>query len=366
MIEFQETSKYSELIEIASNRNKEMLDGIRQVAPSVHRVVKLRGRPPAGQDIDDILYDFNDFVSGSNCERGEMVRRLGDFSLIEATYYKLAGNFAYQTAETYGLKYRAGDFIDLAKDAVARIVWNNWKPERGEDFISLHRKIVSVMRHHIIHLWTNRYEGFPFSYIKDNVLDAAKEVNIDDSKSSEEKPLLRFRRATTILPLPSIIARIDYDSSPIEKISALALIGYYPDGRGFTGVATELGVMSKTLSSALDRVIVKFRKSKETLPKRPIKEIVSELIDGGVMKYSSGKNVEFDSPRLKLLKAKYSLNGLDATEEKILEMTVARNRSVFVYSLDEIAKASGCSFSKASKIINKLANQPLDRNLSCA
>lgn len=366
MIEFEETSKYNELVEIASDRNSEMLDGIRQIAPSVHRVVKLRGRPPSGKDIDDILYDFNDFAGEKDCARDEMVRKLGVFSLVEATYYKLATNIAYNTAGIYGLNHRVDDLVDVAKDAVGRTVWNNWRPENGEDFLELNNRVYSSLRYHLIHFWARKYQGYSFSNIKDCVLEKAEEINITDSKSPEEKPIHRFRRATTIIPLPEIIAKIDYDSSPIEKISALALIGYYPDGRGFTGLATELGVKRETLTSALDRVIVKFRQSKETLPIRPIREIVDELINGGVMRYPSGKNVEFDSPRLKLLKIKYCLYGRNVMESKVLEMAVARNKSVFIYSLDEIARASGCSFSKASKIMNRLANQPLDTNLSCA
>jgi hypothetical protein len=366
MIEFQETSRYSELMEIASSRNSEMLNDIRLIAPSVHRVVKLRGRPPLGNDIDDVLYDFNDFAGGGGCTRNQMVRQLGAFSLVEATYYKLATNIAYNTAGVHGLNHRTDDLVDVAKDAVSRTVWNNWRPERGDDFINLHNRVCTALRYHLIHFWTRRYRGYSFSNTKDYILEKAEEINLTDSNSPEEKPIHRFRRATTFIPLPAIIARIDYDSSPIEKISALTLIGYYPDGRGFTGVASELGVKRETLSSALDRVIIKFRESKETFPTRPIKEIVDELIDGGVMKYPSGKNVEFDSPRLKLLKAKYCPRGHNTRESKILEMAVARNKSVFTYSLDEIAKASGCSFSQASKIINILANQPLDTNIYCA
>lgn len=351
---FKETSSYNELFEIASSRNTEMLDRVRQVAPSVHRIVKLRGRPPMGKDIDDILYDANDF-EGANFSKNDLVEHLGIFSSAEATYYHLAQKSAYVTAGMYGLEHRTDDLIDVAKDVVSGIVWRNWVPEKGQDFIDLHKKIVSALQHNLIHHWAKRFQSCPFSSKEDYVLDQATEINLTDDTSPEEKPIFRFRRATSTLALPTIIARIDNNPLPIEKISALALIGYYPDGKGFTGVASGLGVKKETLSSALDRVIINFRKSDIMLPDRPIRQIVDELRECAVMKYPSGKNVEFDSPRLKLLRLTDGKVNFGARENLIREMSTARKGSTFIFSLNEIAIACGCNYSNASKSIGKLA-----------
>ena len=105
-----------------------------------------------GRDIDDILYDANDF-EGANFTRNNLVEHFGSFSSVEATYYHLAQKSAYVTAGMYGLEHRTDDLIDVAKDVVSGIVWKNWVPEKGQDFIDLHKKIVSALQHNLIHHW---------------------------------------------------------------------------------------------------------------------------------------------------------------------------------------------------------------------
>src|SRR3989344_9466355 len=113
-------------------------------------MARLRGRPPGTCDIPDILYDLHSFQD-IYMNTGELRQPLRSLVLSESLYYKLAENLAVKNAKDFGFHERLPDFIDIAKESVTRIVWINWKPEDGENFIDLHKRIIGTLRRHLVH-----------------------------------------------------------------------------------------------------------------------------------------------------------------------------------------------------------------------
>jgi hypothetical protein len=353
--EFRVTSEFRELAEIAEARNASPeWRGVLEIKPSVNRVVRLRGRSPDARDIADIHYDLADFAQ-IEMPFAELVGRLSMLTELESTYYPLAENYGTRTALSLGKYVRIPDFIDKAKAEVERIVWFNWKPEKGENFMDLHARVVARLKRHLAHAWGNANGHLPFSFLEADALNHATSYSEIESMSPKMKPQQRLRLATSHLSLPSIVATID-SAPPIEKIASLSLIGYYPDGRGLSGVAQVIGVKRETLSAALDRTLERLvRVRDEMAPQRGIKQIVEELVNEGVMHYPSGKNVERTNPRLSLLRQIALPEGLSERERDIFIFSKAHSGHTFTYTSGEIAKKLGIGKPLVCRVIKRIA-----------
>lgn len=354
-VEFRVTSQYQDLNEIALERNaSEEWRKALEVKPSIGRIAKLRGRLPTVNDIPDILYDLSDF-EGVYMSEDDLLGRLSKLAELEATYYPLAQNLGTNAALSSGQYERIPDFIDVAKDTVARIVWVRWKPQKGEDFIDLHRKIIHGLKRTLLFGWNRSFLLRPFSHIENYELARSTPVHEVDNKSPQVKPIYRLRAAARHLSLPSVIAGIE-KARPVERIASLALMGYYPDGRGFIGVAKEIGIKRETLSEALDRAgEVLLDTQNGEFPQRGIREIVDHLIAEGVKRYPSGKNVERTNPRLKLFELQDIPTGLSTMEKRIVNLAILHKKGVLVYSSDDIAEKVGSSKPVVCRVIKKVA-----------
>lgn len=354
-VEFRVTSEYSDLKEIAYGRNiSPEWRAIFEIKPAVGRIVRLRGRLPGRADIPDILYDLADFaeIEISETELQDHLSRLAE---VETTYYPLAENLGARAALSCGLYERIPDFIDSAKEQTARIVWSSWKPERGEDFIDLHKRILAGLRKMLVFGWNKSNQHLPFSYVESYRLREAKPFQEQEVVSPAVKPIYRLRRATNHLSLPSVVATVD-KAPPIEKIASFALMGYYPDGRDLVGVSEQIGVKRETLSSALDRSIDRLIAAKNgVIPGRRIQTIVRELIHSGVIRYPSGKNVERTNPRLKLFDSNLPLSFVESGEREIFSLAIAKSGNTLFYSTDQIAQRVGKSKVYVCRVIRRLA-----------
>ncbi len=353
-VEFRVTSEFSELRRIAYERNNSPeWRSVFEIAPSVRRIVGLRGGAPKGKDIKDIYYDLCQFEQ-VNISYSDLTNRLEKFVTLEATYYSLAENFAARCALYSGLYERLDDFIDLGKELVSKTVWFRWRPDGGEDFISLHKRVTSSLKRYLLSEWQKSNWCSPFSSVEDYKLTKGMAISERDGKASpRKKPIFRLRGATRHLSLPTIIAVID-EGLMLEKIAPLSLIGYYPNGRGLGEVAKEIGVKRDTLSSALDRTTHRLIATKEDrLPRRSIKEIVEDLLRQKVMSYSSGKRVPWTDPRIGLLKLKKTPQGLSERDSLIISLARRQEEGVFKYSSEEIALMAGCSKVVVCRVIKR-------------
>lgn len=354
-VEFRATSDFRELAQIAEQRNaspewREVLE----IKPSIGRVVKLRGRLPTATDIPDILFDLTDFA-GISMSHKELLKHLSKLAEIETTYYPLAENLGARAAISSGLYEKIPDFIDVAKDLTARIVWVRWRPEKGEDFIDLHRKIIHQLKRGLVFGWNRNFSHEPFSYLENYELVRSTPVQEIDNKSPQARPIFRLRAAARHLSLPSVIAGIE-KAKPVERIASLALMGYYPDGRGFTEVAKEIGVKRETLSEALDRASdVLIQTQNGVLPQRGIREIVEDLIETAVMRYPSGKNVQRTNPRLRLFELEEMPTGISAREKEIVFLATQHRNGTLIYSSEDIAGKVGSSKPIVCRVIKRVA-----------
>lgn len=357
--EHRERSEFSHLKNLADERNaSEEWRLLFEIKPSINRIVGLRGRLLGASDVNDIYYDLQDFA-GTRISYQDLGARLKKMVDLETTYYPVSHNFGARCALSMGLYERIPDFIDAAKDIVARIVWHTWKPERGEDFISLHVKVMGHLRRHLGHAWSRNHEPTPFSYSQDYILARAKPVNEWEVKSSTPRPRDRLRYAISHLSLPTMVAVID-KAEPLEKIAAFGVMGYYPDGRGFTGIGKEIRVMKETLSRALDRVLPRLVTAQDgEAPQRKITEIVDELLEGAVMRHPSGRNVRRTNPRLKLLQISQLPDGIGEKEREIFELARERRGDTFSYSTEEIAERMELSETWVCRIIKRMAYENL-------
>ena len=119
--EFQLTSSFTVLANQAIEMdNVQQFPSLGLIKPSVSRVVWLRGRLPSGQgDLKDIYYDHQSFsvqqVSPETFK--ETIRQL---AWLEGRFYPMAENIGVKAAIHSGNYERIPDFIDAAKDVVAR------------------------------------------------------------------------------------------------------------------------------------------------------------------------------------------------------------------------------------------------------
>ena len=355
-VEFRITSAFQDLTEIAYERNtSEEWRRVFGVKPSIGRIVKLRGRLPAALDIPDILYDLSDFT-GVTVHQNELLRNLSKLTELESTYYPLAENLAASTALSCGLYERIPDFIDVAKDLTARVVWIRWRPEKGEDFIDLHRKIVHELRKGLVFAWNRNFYHQPFSYLEPKRLTRSLPYQEVDNSSPQVRPIFRLRTATGHLSLPSIIAGVE-NARHLEGIATLTIMGYYPDGRGLTGVAKKIGVKTETLSAAIDSASSVLSLTQDGVrPQRSIRQIVEELIEQPVMRYPSGKNVERTNPRLKLFELREIPLHLSEREKEIVHLAIQHQKGALTYSSEDIANLVGLSKVVICRIIRKVAN----------
>ncbi len=354
-IEFRITSEFGDLSKIAEERNASPeWRKIFEIKPSIGRIVKLRGKLPTAIDIPDILYDLSDF-SGINISPVELLEPLSKLAELEATYYHLAENLGTRAALSCGEYERIPDFIDLAKDLTAWIVWVRWKPHRGEDYIVLHRKIVHQLKQGLILGWSRAFQHRPFSYFEKYELERGTSFQEVENKSPQVKPIFRLRAATNHLALPSIIAGLE-NVYPLERIASLALMGYYPDGRGLVGVAKEIGVKKETLSAALDRASEILIQTKNGItPRKSLRRIVEELKQVPIIRYPSGKNVERTNPRLKLFGISKLPENLSSRERKIISFAIRHKEGVLIYSSKDIADKIGASKSMVCRVIKRAA-----------
>jgi len=355
-IEFRVTSQYQDLKEIAYERNaSDEWREVFEVKPSIGRVIKLRGRLPTAADIPDILYDLSDFA-GISITPEALFGHLSKLTGLEVTYYPLAENLGARAALSCGEHERIPDFIDVAKELTARIVWVRWKPEKGQDFIDLHRKIIHQLKKGLVFGWNRNFSHQPFSYLEKHELTKATPVHDVNNNSPQQRPIFRLRATTRHLSLPSVIAGIE-KARPVERIASLTLMGYYPDGGGFTGVAEKIGVKRETLSEALDRASdVLVQTQNGVLPRRGIRKIVEDLIETGVMRYPSGKNVQRTNPRLRLFELGEAPTGLSAREKEIVFLATRHKKGTLIYSSEDIAGKVGSSKPIVCRVIKRVAS----------
>ncbi|OGM67147.1 hypothetical protein A2985_02785 [Candidatus Woesebacteria bacterium RIFCSPLOWO2_01_FULL_43_11] len=334
-VEFRVTSDFRELAEIAEARNASPeWRGVLEIKPSVNRVFRLRGRPPNKGDINDIYYDLVDF-SQITISFNELARRLSQMAELEGTYYPLAENFALRVARDTGRYERIPDFIDAGKDLVAHAVWYLWRPERGEDFTTLNSINKAQLNRALKSFWYRSNFHQSFSGVAIHELHTAKPLDENDATAVRSKPRTRLKQATLHLSLPSVIATVD-ECDPIEKIASLAVMGYYPDGRGLMGVAKQIRVDRIKLGYALNRAIEKLIQTRNgATPERSIREIVDELLRDGKYRYASGAAVVRNSPRYLLLRMRKLPQGLSEPERKIVELALMRNGNTLLYSNNE-------------------------------
>lgn len=354
-VEFRVTSEFRELNKIAEERNvTSEWRGILKIKPSVNRVVRLRGRLPTAKDTTDILYDLSDFAN-ITIAKEELIARLSHLAELECTYYPLAENLGARAALTCGLYERIPDFIDTAKELTAITIWGRWRPEDGEDFIDLHKRILHGLKKSLVFSWNKNFLGRPLSSLESREISQATPYQMIESKSPRAKPIYRLRSATTHLSLPSIVATVD-TRTPIEKIASFAVLGYYPNGHGLTGVAKEIGVKKETLSEALDRTISSLIYTRGTYsPQRPVRIIVNDLLESPIYRYPSGKNVERTNPRLILLVQNTLPDGLSEREKNIFVLATARKGNTLLFTSDRIAQELGMSKVLVCRIIKRLA-----------
>jgi hypothetical protein len=357
--EFPTTSNYRELIDIANQNNESQeLERAKQIAPSVHRIARLRGRIPYGKDIEDIHYDASSF-KGLDIDYQETKRSIRTFIIAESLYYKLAENIAIKNAKDFGFYERLDDFIDLGKEMVAKIVWQGWKPENGENYIDLHKRIVGGLRSYLIHQWGRSNFAKPYSYFETDEVEKFTNIQDQSDVSPKKRPLYRIRECTGNLPLTAIIANVE-NANYLERVAGLATLKYYPSRNGLKSIAEDVGVKKETLSSALDRLLEKMPNTNSNeIANRSISEIVSQTKGEKILKYPSGKNVEFDSPRIKLSKIHADTNTISLTpqfserEIRIIELASMQDGNFLSYSAKDIASIAGCNTNKVVSVIAK-------------
>jgi len=356
-VEFRVTSGFRELAEIAEARNASPeWRGVLEIKPSVTRIVRLRGRLPGTRDVPDIQYDLRDFGQ-IDISTEELVGRLSQLVELESTYYPLAENFAVRAAYDTGQYSRIPDFVDAGKDLAARTVWYSWRPEKGDDFITLHRRIKAQLNRALKSFWYESNFNRSFSGVERQELERANIIDETDNPPHRPKPRTRLRQATQHLSLPSVVATLD-ECEPLEQIASLAVLGYYPDGRGFIGVAKQIGTDRLDLSYALNRSISRLTEATNGLvPRRSITEIVQDLVLNGRYRYKSGVAVARTSPRFALIRLKQIPDDLPPLDRKILELAIKRNGNVLVFSnKEEIAKELGIGKEKVFRTVKRLAS----------
>jgi len=356
-VEFRVSSEFRELAEIAESRDASPeWRGVLEIKPSVTRIVRLRGRLPQRNDIPDIQYDLRDFGQ-VDITTDDLVRRLSQLIELESTYYSLAENFAVRAAIDAGEYSRIPDFVDAGKDLVARTVWHTWRPEKGHNFITLHRTVKFQLSRALRSFWYESNFHSSFSGVEIQELDHANNIDYTDKPQHRPKPRTRLRQATQHLSLPSVVATVD-ECEPLEQIASLTVLGYYPDGRGFKGVAKQIGADRLDLSYALNRSIARLTQATNGLvPSRSIAEIVQDLVLNGRYRYKSGVAVARTSPRFALMRITQIPENLPPMDKKILEMAIKRNGNVLVYSnKEEIAKELGIGKEKVFRTVKRLAS----------
>lgn len=363
-VEFRVTSDFRELGEIAEQRNASPeWRGVLEIKPSVNRVVRLRGRPPNRSDIADIYYDLVDF-SQLDLSFDELTERLSLLAELESTYYPLAENFGLRAARETDNFTRTPDFIDAGKDLIAYTVWYLWRPERGQDFIALNRIIKAQQNRALKAYWYRSSCYKSFSSVETQELHKAKPLDESDVKPVKSRPRTRLRQATQHLSLPTVIATVD-NCDPIEKIATLAVMGYYPDGRGLVSVAKQIRVDRIKLGYALNRAFERLMQTRDgATPERSIKEIVDGLLRDGKYRYASGSAVKRNSPRHALLRMKSCPQELSELERKIVESAVKRRGNMLLYSNnEEIGQQLGVGKNVVYKVIRKVASSLQQDNL---
>ena len=235
-----ETSRMDEIDDLIHEMNesgewRRVLD----VMGSVHRVGKLRGRITEKIDVPDIVFDLDSFV-GERVTNESLFGILRKIVFLETTYYQLAGNFAIRAACQIGTE-RFPDIADISRSIVSQTVWRWWRPENGEDFLDLNRRVISNLSHLILPKWSvasNR--DTPFSYLDPLRVERGVAIDYDDQEVKDKIPIFRLRKAVRHLSLPSIILSIE-KCGLIEKLTAFSIMGYYP------GVLTFSQLCSKFL-----------------------------------------------------------------------------------------------------------------------
>lgn len=354
-IEIKLTSDFRELSSFVERLDKEQLKRTAEIAPSIHRIAKIRGRIPEGRDVPDIYFDLVHF-EGKHMPPEDFKERLKFLIALESSYYPVASNLAVGSARGMGLYERTPDFIDQAKSLVAKIVWVGWKPELGEKFLDLHKRIMGTLNRFLVLAWRRTNFSIPFGYIETSELDTTVPYHELEAASPRIRPIFRLRNATGHLSLPSIISAISPEGH-LGKIATLAVMGYYPDGHGLGAVAKELGVKRERLTACLDEVLEKLAETPETgsIPDKSIKDFVKELQNKGVLKYKSGKNVEITNPRLRLLGREVAANGSDKRERAIISLARKIKNDTFVYDIKDIAERTGSSRQVVRGVINRVA-----------
>lgn len=355
-IEFRETSNMDEIDKLIHEMNRSCeWRKILDVMGSIHRVGKLRGRIIDKRDIPDVLFDLESFV-GERVTHESLYDILRKIVFLETTYYSLAGNFAVKAAIQTGIE-RLPDIVDLSKNIVSLTVWRWWRPENGEDFLDLNRKIIFNLNNLIFPKWSvasNR--DAPFSYLDPFQIERGIAISDNDQKARDKIPIFRLREAVGHLSLPFIIASVER-YNPLEVLTVFAVMGYYPGVYTFSQLGSRLKISRSTASIAFDRAVETMSSCSPDgrTPSLSIKTILDSVFDRHVLKFSSGRTLRWNDPRISLTAMGEIPEVLNSKQRRILELAVIRENEGFKYEPEDIRQMVGCTRSYVHRTIKKAA-----------
>lgn len=355
-IEFRETSNMGEIDNIIHEMNGSLeWGGILDMMGPIHRVGRLRGRITTKRDIPDVLFDLESFV-GEKVTGESLDDVLRKIAFLETTYYSLAGNFAIKTALQTDIE-RLPDIVDLSKNIVSLTVWKWWRPENGEDFLDLNRRIISNLKNLIFPQWnvaSNR--DTPFSYLDPFQIERGSAISRNDQEAKDRIPISRLREAVGHLSLPSIIASIE-KYGPLETLTVFSVMGYCPGVSTFSQLCSRLKISRPTASVAFDRAIEMMLacSSDGRIPSASIRAIFDAAFDRNVLKFSSGRTLRWNDPRINLVARGGIFGVLNSRQKRILELALIREKEGFKYEPEDIGEMVGCTKSYVHRTIKRAA-----------
>ena len=321
----------------------------------IHRVGRLRGRMITKMDIPDVLFDLESFV-GKNVSGESLDDVLSKITFLETTYYPLASNFAVKVASQTNTE-RLPDIKDFSKGLVADTVWKWWRPENGEDFLDLNRRIIFNLNNLISPKWSfasNR--DTPFSYLDPLQVESGIAIDDNDQIVEDKMPIIRLREAVRHLSLPSIIASVERYGF-LEALTVLSIMGYYPGVSTFSQLCSRLKISRPTASAAFDRAVgmMLSHSPDGEMPLASLRAILKSVIDRNVLKFFSGRTLRWNDPRVRLAAIREIPGVLNLRQRKILELALVREEEVFKYEPEDRGEMVGCTKSYVHRTIKRAA-----------
>lgn len=356
MIEFKETSSMDEIDRLIHEMNgSSEWRRISDVMGPIHRIGRLRGKIVNKRDVPDVRFDLESFV-GKQVTNESLCDIFGKIAFVEAIYYSLARNFAVKTAFQTGVG-RLSDMVDLSKEIVSLTVWKWWRPENGEDFLDLNRKIIYNLGNLIFPLWSVALShSTPFSCLDPRQIERGSVIYNNGQKTKAEMPIFRLREAVRHLSLPSIIMSID-ELGLLETLTVFSVLGYYPGVSTFSQLCSRLKISKPTASTAFDRAIeVMSSYSPDKIqPSLSIRDIFDSAIKKNNLKFSSGRTLRWNDPRVNLATRGEIIGILNPRQRRIIELALVREEGGFKYEPGEIGQTVGCTTSYVHRTIKKAA-----------